>query len=489
MSKKIIIIGGGVAGLSAGIYGQKAGFTTEIIEMHTVPGGQCTAWDRKGYRFDYCLHWLVGTRTGAFHNIWRDTGVLDETVKIHDHEIHSRIVDENGNDFIIYSSVDRWEKYLLNLAPEDAKSIRKMCNDMRRFDNFEPFQDPPELRSMKDSLKSLGKILPALPIFAKFGKKTCKEYFDSLHFTNPRLLMFFNSFYADADFSALAFLLMLTWFNQKNAGYLMGGSLPMAMRMADKYKSLGGKLTLGKKVDKIIVEDDTAKGVVLTDGTVMRADYVISAADGHSTLYKMLEGQYITSQIDHAYNNWPLFTPLVQVSFGIDKEVKTDFPAQVFNVKNIRIGSTELKRGYTLMNYGFDPSMAPKGKTTIVMRFESPWDKWENMDEETYRREKRQIETDAIAILEKQYPGILREIVVVDVATPRTNVDYTGVWQGAYEGFLPTSKNLLKSIKMTIPSLDNFYMCGQWLSPGGGLPPSAQSGKWNIDLIRKKEKC
>ena len=56
---KILIIGGGVSGLSTGIYGQLNGFKTQILEMNNAPGGQCTAWDRKGYRFDYCLHWLI----------------------------------------------------------------------------------------------------------------------------------------------------------------------------------------------------------------------------------------------------------------------------------------------------------------------------------------------------------------------------------------------------------------------------------------------
>jgi phytoene dehydrogenase-like protein len=52
MAKKIVIIGGGVAGLSAGIYASVNGFDAEIIEMHSITGGQCTAWDRKGYRME-----------------------------------------------------------------------------------------------------------------------------------------------------------------------------------------------------------------------------------------------------------------------------------------------------------------------------------------------------------------------------------------------------------------------------------------------------
>lgn len=47
MSKKVVIIGGGIAGLSAGIYAALNNLDTEIVEMYSVAGGQCTAWERK----------------------------------------------------------------------------------------------------------------------------------------------------------------------------------------------------------------------------------------------------------------------------------------------------------------------------------------------------------------------------------------------------------------------------------------------------------
>jgi len=47
--KKVIIVGGGIAGLSAGIYAMQSGFDVTILEMHTIPGGNCTSWKRKGY--------------------------------------------------------------------------------------------------------------------------------------------------------------------------------------------------------------------------------------------------------------------------------------------------------------------------------------------------------------------------------------------------------------------------------------------------------
>lgn len=488
MNKKVLIIGGGVAGLSAGIYARLNGFDTEIIEMHSVTGGQCTAWERKGYRFDYCLHWLVGTRKGPFNEIWKVTDVLNVQVEIIDHEIHTKIFSDDGREFILYTDLDKWQKYLCNIAPEDTGSIKKMCNEMRKSAFLQPYSDPPGLRKAGQTITSIFRMMPIMLLFMKYGRKTCDEYFSSLKFKNPTLLHFFKSIYGSRDFSALAFIMMFAWFNQKNAGYLIGGSLPMATRMTDRYRNLGGKLTTRQRVEKIIVEKDIAKGVVLSDGSEIRADYVISAADGHSTIFDMLDGKYISKKITNAYDNWELFTPIVQVSFGINREIKSETPVETWLVKDRMIGRTKTEAGYSIMNYCFDHTMAPGGKTVIVIRFESPWELWKDITEEEYNAEKAQIKKDSADLLEKHIPGISSSIEVVDVATPVTDVRYTGVWKGSYEGFMPSSKNLMDNLRPTLPGLGRFYMAGQWLFPGGGLPPAGQSGKWAIHYICKEEK-
>jgi phytoene dehydrogenase-like protein len=488
MSKKIVIIGGGVAGLSAGIYARLNGFETEIVEMHSATGGQCTAWERKGYRFDYCLHWLVGTRKGPFNDIWKETGVLDEKTEILDHEIHTKLFDENGREFILYTNLNRWEEYLCSLAPEDTLKIKRMCNDMRKSAFFQPYSDPPGLRKIGNTITSMFGMMPVLILFMKYGRKNCNEYFRKLDFSNESLRYFFNSMFGVRDFSALAFIMMFAWFNQKNAGYLIGGSLPMAQRMTKRFLGLGGKLTTKKRVSKIIVENDNAKGITLSDGTEIRADYVISAADGHATIFDMLEGKYLTKQITNAYSNWELFTPIVQVSFGLNTKIPADAPVETWLAKDQKIGKTVTENGYSIMNYLFDRTMAPEGKSVIVVRFESPWALWKDTSKEEYESEKVQIEKDTRALLEKRYSGISEHIEVCDVATPVTDVNYTGVWKGSYEGFLPSSKNLMDNINPAIPGLKKFYMAGQWLFPGGGLPPAGQSGKWAVQYICKDEK-
>jgi len=82
--KKIIIIGGGVAGLTAGIYAQKNGYDSCILEKNHILGGECTGWDRKGYHIDGCIHWLVGTKENTpMYKLWETAGALGNTVEIY----------------------------------------------------------------------------------------------------------------------------------------------------------------------------------------------------------------------------------------------------------------------------------------------------------------------------------------------------------------------------------------------------------------------
>lgn len=485
--KKIIIIGGGVAGLSAGIYGQMNGFDTRIFEMHYVPGGQCTAWDRKGYRFDYCIHWLIGTRYSVFNDIWKETNIINDTVEIIDGEIHTMVQDDRWGEFIVYTDVDRWQEYLISMAPEDEKGIRKMCSQMKMGAKIEPFAISPDLRKFTDYFRALLKMRKLLFMLNRLSKISAKDYFISLDLKNPKLTYFLNRLYGETNFSALVIVMMLGWFHAKNAGYLIGGSLPIALRMTDRYRSLGGELLLGKRVRKIMTENNRATGIELADGTEYKADYVISAADGHSTLYDMLEGKYMTPKLTEAYSNWDLFIPFVQVAFGVNDKLASKTVVTACLKDKFMIGDLEVKHGYSILNQSAgDPTLAPEGKTSILVRFDSAWENWENISDPDYEKLTGLIQEKAVSILESHYPGVKNKIEVIDISTPKTLVKYTGVWKGAYEGFLPTGNLVKKTLPGTIPGLGGFYMIGQWMFPGGGIPPAAQSGKWVIQSITGK---
>ena len=110
--KSIIIIGAGIAGLSTGCYGQMNGYRTQIFELHDKPGGLCTSWKRKGYTFDGCIHWLVGSGSGtAFHRVWEELGAVQGR-RIVDHEEFFRIEGTDGKTLIIYTNVDQLEQHM-----------------------------------------------------------------------------------------------------------------------------------------------------------------------------------------------------------------------------------------------------------------------------------------------------------------------------------------------------------------------------------------
>ncbi len=70
---------------------------------------------------------------------------------------------------------------------------------------------------------------------------------------------------------------------------------------------LGDEIDYGVRVYRVLVEDDRAVGVRLADGTEHRADLVISAADGHATIFDMLQGKYVDDEIRATYDEWPIF--------------------------------------------------------------------------------------------------------------------------------------------------------------------------------------
>ena len=78
--KKLIIAGGGISGLSAGIFAQAAGIHTMILEKNRVPGGLCTGWNRYGFHIDGCIRELAGFRPdGELFRLFRLTGALEDT--------------------------------------------------------------------------------------------------------------------------------------------------------------------------------------------------------------------------------------------------------------------------------------------------------------------------------------------------------------------------------------------------------------------------
>jgi phytoene dehydrogenase-like protein len=483
MTKSIAIIGGGIAGLSAGCYGRMNGYTTTLFEMHDLPGGQCTAWKRNGYTVDGCIHWLVGSGpASSFHKIWRELGALQGR-KIVDHEEYMRIAG-GGKTFILYTDAEKLRRHMKELAPGDAKIIDGFIDAIRKLGQLDIAMDkPPELWTFKDSFDSFMKTLPYFGVFFKYGKHTINEF--AAQIKDPFLREAFKSVFDLKDFPLIGMLMTLAWMDRKTAGVPVGGSRDFAQAIENRYKALGGEIRYKAKVVEILVENNRAVGVKLEDGTEHKADVVISAADGHATIFDMLKSKFIDDKIRDYYKSLLTFPPMILVSLGVGRDLSGQPHSQVWLLdKPVKIGDSARRRLF-VKHYAYDSTLAPQGKTVVQVMLDTSYEYWKKLsaDREKYEAEKTKIAESVIRQLAKQFPGLETQVEMTDVATPMTYQRYTGVWKGAWEGWLLTTKSMSIRMKKTLPGLENFYMAGQWVEPGGGLPPAAASGRQVIQLL------
>jgi phytoene dehydrogenase-like protein len=490
----IIIIGAGFAGLAAGIYAQINGYNTRIYEMHNLSGGLCTSWKRKGYTLDACIHWLIGSSPkSVLHDMWEETGITQGREFI-DMDEYMRLEDSEGRSLIFYTDVDRLEKYLLEFSPRDKEPIQLFTEGIRMC-------IPIDFPTKHDSFfRKFRKRVKTIFTFIMKGKKikewmgiTAEDF--SRRFRDPLLSEAFKEIWMP-EFSMFFILFTFAYLHNKNAGYPIGGSSPMSQALENKYREVGGILHFNNRVKKIITSGDEAKGIILEDGTEHKAERVISAADGHSTIFKMLESKHINEKICEPYEKWPLFPSLIFVSLGVNRtfdELPLIVSGITFHLKQpVTIGDA-VRDKLSVHIYNHDPTMSPAGKTAITIMLESDYEYWKELatDQAIYNNKKEEIGQTIVGLLNQRFPGISSLVDVIDVATPLTFERFTGNWKGSFEGWLITPGNsgvIMKPMSQTLPFLKKFYMCGQWIEPGGGLPTAVMSGRRLIKRICSEDR-
>jgi phytoene dehydrogenase-like protein len=470
------------------------GFRTRIFEMHKKkPGGLCTAWKRQGYTVDGCIHWLVGSGPNSkFYTIWQELGALEGKTIIN-HEEYGRVEGSDGKQLIVYTDLGRLEKHMKEIAPEDTRSIDEFISAARLCTRFEPPIDKaPEVAGIFDLARIIVTHFPLLRVLAKWNRISLRAYADQ--FKSTVLREAFPMFF-EPDFPVSFMLMTFALMHKKAAGYPMGGSLEFSRGIEKRYLSLGGEMNYKAKVARILTESGRAVGIRLEDGAEHRADYVISAADGHATIFDMLEGKFVDDTIKGYYEKLLPFRPLVYVALGVNRTF-SDIPPSAGGMairlqQPVVIGNQEYTHiGVRFFNY--DPTLAPEGKTLVVVMLRTDYEYWKRLreDDERYKAEKEKIADTLISILDMRFPGFAGQVEMRDVASPTTFERYTGNWKGSYEGWqvTPETWSFGRLMRKTLPGLANFYMAGHWVEPGGGLPAVAVSGRNVIQIICKKEK-
>lgn len=491
-TKKIAVIGAGIAGLTAGIYGELSGYDVHLYEQHSIAGGECTGWNRQGYYIDNCAHWMMGSKPGTdLHQIWLQTGALGPQTKMHREE--KMYTSRLGNqEAALWADIDRTERELIALSPEDEKQIRRLLKYCRLAENIEiPAKVPSELMKPMEGLKLLAKTGPLLKIQKEYKGQNIEDLAN--RFKHPLIRALISDF-TPLDTSASSFAMAYGNFVSGDGGIPAGGSRAMAQRMKERFEMLGGKLFTGIRIIRLVPAGGKVSGIETEDGQFIEYDYIIPACDASVTFGTLLPESFMSSLMKEMFENrkaYPVYNTF-QCAFAVDLaedpldgEVMLDTPELVFQ--------PGFGDRLTVKSYSYEPDFAPPGRQIIQTLHggsEILWPFWQELGKnpEKYRETKKKWALQTQQTLEERFPVLKGRLTLLDVWTPLTYNRYCSAYKGFYQSCMISKDSAaIPYPPALVQGLDNVVLAGQWISPPGGLPGSAITGKQAVQRILNKD--
>ena len=469
---KILIVGGGVAGLSAGIYAQLNGHQAVIYEKHNVAGGNLTGWQRGECHIDNCIHWLTGTNpnTNAY-KIWRELGVLGDIEIMQGESLYT--CEHKGTRISMNKDLDIIKNDMLKISPKDKGEILKFIKAI------EVLQYMCDIGGKNHDKKcGISFYLRHFPMLVKYHRMSTGEL--SKRFKHPVLQQFISCFLGK-DFASLGLLFVFAHYTGENGGIPRGSSYAMAQRMASRFTSLGGELITGVEVVKIDKIGCAATSALLSTGEKVFFDYAVLTGDPKTTFNKILDID-MPKQLAKAYNDKRLIRfSSYQCAFVCDKD-KLDFTGDlIFKIPleyQRKLHTTHL----ILREFTHEESFAPSGKTILQsLTFCSEEDclNFINLRKNSpaYKKLKDEIAKSVSELILNRYPELKNSLECIDVWTPASYKRFSNSDIGSFMSFAMPPKYVPARASNKIKGLNNVFLATQWQQVPGGLPIAALCGK------------
>ncbi len=487
--KKVVIIGGGIAGLAAGIYARLMGMDAEIYEKNTIPGGECIGWSRKGFVIDNCIHWLTGTKKGTeLYDVWKTVGALSDDTEYAPLDSFYTTC-HNGQKVTLWADLERTRKGLLEISPEDSDEINKFVDFVEYSKQCQiPANKPLDMFGIKDYInygKSMGDFVK---VMKEMGNISLEEY--SKRFKSDIIRKMLCD-YLPKEYLAYSLMVSYASIADGNGGIPKGGSLEMSLRIAKRYKELGGKIFYNKPAKKINIEGKKVVSVLLEDGTTVTGDEFICTADTSILFGKLIDSKYMPKVMRNAYDNSKAFpaTSGFQVAFAADKKFNPGETVFI-DIEPVKAGASSFDRMYVKV-YGYDDAFVNGDRQVIqtnLFQSDEDYKWWKSLSSEEYRQAKEELVNKVQARIEAAFPEIKGNLEYLDAWTPLTYERYCNAYHGSYMSFITTAGTKSIRIKGNIKGIKNLVFAGQWNSQPGGLPVAVTSGKFAIQrMFSKKE--
>ncbi len=491
--KKIIFIGAGPGGLSAAMLLAHKGYQVDIYEKKDRVGGRNSSINLGEFCFDMGPTFFL--MKDVLEDIFNGTGrKLSDYISLKRLEPMYRLVFQDG-EFFPYSSLEKenMEAEFERAFPGEYKNyLRYLKREDKKYEKLIPCLKVPYSNIWCFFKKRFLNAFPYLDAHTSIYKVLGKYYNNE----NLKLAFTFQSKYigmspweAPGTFSIIPYI-------EHGHGifHVEGGLNQLSSSMAQAVEEMGGKIHLNRSVSEIIVENKTAKGVILENGEKQYADAVVVNADFGTAMTELIPERYRKKYSDEKVKNKKYSCSTFMLYLGVDK-IYSEFPhhniifaddyrKNVDDITKEKILSDDFS--FYIQNASVtDSTLAPVDMSTIYVLVPVP----NNKSSVDWDVEKDKFRDKVIKCLEKKgdFRDLSKHIVEEKIITPKDWSEDMGVYLGAtFNLGHQVSQMLFFRPHNKFEELKNCYLVGGGTHPGSGLPTIYESGKISADLIHKK---
>lgn len=528
-SHQIIVVGAGLAGLSASAYLSRAGYEVLLLDQRDVPGGLLTSYEVQGFTFDGGARSIENS--GVIRPMIEDLGLevelLDSHVSI---GIDTQLIDMEDK-----GSIEAYRKMIEQLFPEHTQDIQKIFRAIkkvyREMEVIYGFDNPVFKDFMSDKKFLFTKMLPWLARFViavirmNRMSEPIERYLERLSDSRALRDIIDQHFFRNTPmFFALGYFYVYTDYL-----YPKGGTGSLTKAMAEAVSAHSGRIEYGRRIVGIDCQKQTVR---CEDSSMYAYERLIWCADLKS-LYRMadtsgLDDEHrarIKRRREELYSRRggdSVFTLCLGVDMppeyfekitrahlfytpsplGLDQLFRSDLtallePETLERTKVAQWVEEYCKRTTYEVSIPSlrDRSLSPAGKTGLIISFLFEYDLIDRIVEEGwYDQFRESVESSIIRVLDGSiFPNLSNSISLRFSSSPCTIAKMFSTSEGGINGwsFLqssPVVDSLQKIPKAVMTPIPHVYKAGQWAYCPAGIPTAILTGWYAYDAILKDYK-
>jgi phytoene dehydrogenase-like protein len=507
----VVLIGGGISGLTSAALLSNAGLKVFVLERNSQLGGYLAKYEKNGFVFDTSIHWL---------NNCAEEGVVTKVFKLigSDHPTTrplKNIKRYAGDDFsyLLTNNPDELRDQLIKDFPEDTEGIIRFFAAARKIgqrlsDHHKLFRISATLSpwaKLKLIFTKLKFIIPFIR-YVRYTGDSGKRNGLNLFFSSPKLHRVFSN-----EPDLLSCLISIAWAYEKDfQAPPDNGSYTYPAWLAEKIKSNGGKIITKAEAIKISEQNGKCKSVIYEHDRKVHevfCDQIISTSDVRELYEKLMPDNYVPQKVLNRLKDAELYNSALVLYISLNCPAETlGFNDEIVDFEKVDVDdSLGFDAGRAISQISVfsqsarNKSLAPdgKGSLTVIMpaHFNSnnQWrttvnEKGDILRGEEYKKLKKLYADKIIAQVEERLSiDIQSHIIDCNVATPITFWRYTKNHLGTMMGQKPGKKNSMLGISKYTTPLKGLYIGGHWAEMGGGVPIAVKAAV-NTSLLVLKER-